>query len=47
VANSMSSPLTLTVMLIMAIIGMPLVVAYTIGVYWLFRGKVSLGERSY
>ncbi|MDQ6900801.1 MAG: cytochrome d ubiquinol oxidase subunit II [Candidatus Dormibacteraeota bacterium] len=47
VGNSMSSPLTLTVMLVMAVIGMPLVVAYTIGVYWLFRGKVNLGERSY
>jgi cytochrome bd ubiquinol oxidase subunit II len=47
VFNSMSSPLTLTVMLIMAVIGMPLVLAYTVGVYWLFRGKVNLGERSY
>jgi cytochrome d ubiquinol oxidase subunit II len=47
VFNSMSSPLTLTVMLIMAAIGMPLVLAYTVGVYWLFRGKVNLGERSY
>lgn len=45
--NSMSSTLTLTVMLIIAAIGMPLVLAYTAGVYWLFRGKVRLGERSY
>jgi cytochrome bd ubiquinol oxidase subunit II len=45
--NSMSSPLTLTIMLVMAIIGMPLVLAYTVGIYWLFRGKVRLGERSY
>ena len=45
--NSMSSQLTLTVMLIIAVIGIPLVIAYTVGVYWLFRGKVSLGERSY
>lgn len=47
VSNSMSSQRTLTVMLIIAGIGLPLVAAYTIGVYWLFRGKVSLGERSY
>jgi len=45
--NSMSSPLTLTIMLVMAAIGMPLVLAYTVGIYWLFRGKVRLGERSY
>jgi cytochrome d ubiquinol oxidase subunit II len=31
----------------MAAIGMPLVLAYTVGIYWLFRGKVRLGERSY
>jgi cytochrome d ubiquinol oxidase subunit II len=47
VGNSMSSPQTLTVMLIMAAVGMPLVIAYTVGVYWLFRGKVQLGDRSY
>jgi cytochrome d ubiquinol oxidase subunit II len=47
ISNSMSSPLTLTVMLVMAAIGLPLVLAYTTGVYWLFRGKVRLGERSY
>jgi cytochrome d ubiquinol oxidase subunit II len=47
VHNSMSSSNTLTVMLIMAAIGMPLVISYTVIIYWLFRGKVSLGERSY
>ena len=47
VSNSMSSQTTLAVMLVIAVIGMPLVVAYTAGVYWLFRGKVRLGERSY
>jgi cytochrome d ubiquinol oxidase subunit II len=47
IANSMSSPLTLTVALVMALIGMPLVLAYTAGIYWLFRGKVRLSERSY
>ncbi|MDQ6914626.1 MAG: cytochrome d ubiquinol oxidase subunit II [Actinomycetota bacterium] len=47
VANSMSSPLTLTVMLVMAAIGVPLVLGYTVTIYWLFRGKVALGDRSY
>ena len=47
VSNSMSSQKTLGIMLLIAVIGMPLVVAYTAGVYWLFRGKVRLGERSY
>jgi cytochrome d ubiquinol oxidase subunit II len=47
IANSMSSQKTLTVMLVMAVIGMPLVLAYTAGVYWLFRGKVQVGDRSY
>jgi cytochrome bd ubiquinol oxidase subunit II len=47
ISNSMSSPLTLIVALIMALIGMPLVLAYTAGIYWLFRGKVRLSERSY
>jgi cytochrome bd ubiquinol oxidase subunit II len=45
--NSMSSQRTLTVMLVIAAIGMPLVLTYTAGVYWLFRGKVRLGDRSY
>ena len=47
VSNSMSSQGTLAVMLVIAAIGIPLVLAYTVGVYWLFRGKVRLGERSY
>lgn len=47
IGNSMSSQRTLTVMLVIAAIGMPLVLTYTAGIYWLFRGKVRLGERSY
>ena len=47
IANSMSSQRTLAITLLIAAIGMPVVVAYTAGVYWLFRGKVRLGERSY
>jgi cytochrome d ubiquinol oxidase subunit II len=47
VANAHSSDLTLSVMLIVALIGMPLVLAYTGFVYWKFRGKVRLEEGSY
>lgn len=45
--NAASSPATLRIMLIMALIGMPLVAAYTAAVYWIFRGKVKVGPRSY
>jgi cytochrome d ubiquinol oxidase subunit II len=34
-------------MLIVAILGVPLVITYTICVYWIFRGKVKLDEHSY
>jgi cytochrome d ubiquinol oxidase subunit II len=44
VANSSSSDLTLTVMLVVAVIGLPLVTAYTIIVYRTFTGKVKAGE---
>jgi cytochrome bd ubiquinol oxidase subunit II len=39
--NASSSKLTLTVMLIIALIGVPLVLGYTIFVYRQFRGKVQ------
>ena len=42
-----SSEKTLTIMLIIAAIGMPIVLAYTAVVYWTFRGKVELGKFSY
>lgn len=42
-----SSESTLRLMAIIAMIGMPLVAAYTITVYWVFRGKVKLDEHSY
>jgi cytochrome d ubiquinol oxidase subunit II len=45
--NASSSSLTLTVMLIIALIGMPLVIAYTAFIYTLFMGKVVLGEEGY
>jgi cytochrome d ubiquinol oxidase subunit II len=42
-----SSAKTLRIMRGIAFIGMPLVVAYTAIVYWVFRGKVKLGKFSY
>ena len=45
--NAASSPKTLTIMLIIAAVGMPFVLAYSGIIYWTFRGKVVLGEHSY
>jgi cytochrome d ubiquinol oxidase subunit II len=45
--NASSTPRTLTVMLIIALIGMPLVIAYTALVYSFFMGKVVLTEEGY
>ncbi|HET7754623.1 MAG TPA: cytochrome d ubiquinol oxidase subunit II [Anaeromyxobacteraceae bacterium] len=41
--DSSSSPRTLTVMLVIALVGMPLVIGYTAFIYTLFRGKVRVG----
>lgn len=45
--NAASSQKTLNIMLIVAIIGMPFVVAYTIIIYKVYKGKVKLDEMSY
>lgn len=45
--NAASSQKTLGIMLIMAAIGMPLVMAYTTSIYWIFRGKVKIESTSY
>lgn len=45
--SAASSHKTLSIMLIIAIIGVPLVMAYTVSIYWIFRGKVKLHEGSY
>lgn len=45
--NAASSAKTLGIMLIIAIIGMPFVLAYTGVIYWVFRGKVQIGAHSY
>jgi cytochrome d ubiquinol oxidase subunit II len=45
--NAASSDKTLGIMLLIAILGMPIVIAYTISIYWVFRGKVKLDASSY
>ena len=45
--NASSSPKTLGIMLVIAGLGMPAVTAYTISIYWIFRGKVKLDKASY
>ena len=45
--NAASSPKTLGIMLIIACIGVPVVIAYTFSIYWIFRGKVKLDRMSY
>jgi cytochrome d ubiquinol oxidase subunit II len=45
--NAASSPKTLGIMLTIALIGVPLVLAYTVSIYWIFRGKVKLNPMSY
>ncbi len=45
--NASSSQYTLQVMLIIALIGVPLVLGYTIFIYRVFKGKVVLGKDSY
>jgi len=45
--NAASASNTLTVMLIIALIGMPLALLYTAGVYYFFRGKTELDTHSY
>ncbi len=47
IAGASSSARTLSTMLIIAALGMPLVLAYTVFIYRTFRGKVVLDEHSY
>ena len=47
VYNASSTTKTLTVMLIIALIGMPLVIGYTMYIYRVFKGKVVISEESY
>jgi len=45
--NASSTERTLFTMLIIALIGMPFVIGYTIFIYRAFKGKVQIGESSY
>ena len=45
--NASSSQGTLKTMLIIAAMGVPVVIAYTVSIYWIFRGKVKLTKMSY
>ncbi|HEY9788542.1 MAG TPA: cytochrome d ubiquinol oxidase subunit II [Candidatus Obscuribacterales bacterium] len=47
VYSAAASQSTLSIMLMMAIIGIPFVLAYTIGIYWVFRGKVKVDKNGY
>lgn len=45
--NGASSVLTQKIGLIIVAIGMPMVLSYTVLIYWTFRGKVEINESSY
>ena len=45
--NAASSQKTLGIMLTIALIGLPIVLAYSVSIYWIFRGKVKLDRTSY
>jgi cytochrome d ubiquinol oxidase subunit II len=47
VQNAASSPKTMKILLIIALIGTPLVATYTGFVFWTFKGKVKLDDTSY
>ena len=47
ITNAASTHRTLMTMLVIALIGMPLVIAYTVLIYRVFRGEVVLDEHSY
>jgi cytochrome d ubiquinol oxidase subunit II len=42
--NSASTQRTQTVMLIIALVGMPIVIGYTAYIYWIFRGKPVISD---
>jgi cytochrome d ubiquinol oxidase subunit II len=47
ITNASSSALTLKVMLIIALVGMPLVIGYTIYAYRVFKGKADVEDAGY
>ena len=44
--NAASGELTLKVMLVIALLGMPFVIGYTGWAYWMFKGKVDVSQES-
>ncbi len=47
VARAASTTKTLGIIALIALLGMPFVLSYTISIYWVFRGKVKMGKTSY
>ncbi len=47
ITNAASSQKTLGIMLTIALLGIPMVLAYSLSIYWIFRGKVKLDRMSY
>jgi cytochrome bd ubiquinol oxidase subunit II len=47
VYSAAASETSLNTMLNIAVVGLPFVLAYTIGIYWVFRGKVTITPDSY
>jgi cytochrome d ubiquinol oxidase subunit II len=45
--NASSTPRTLATMLVIALIGMPIVLIYTIYIYSVFKGKTEVSEEGY
>jgi cytochrome d ubiquinol oxidase subunit II len=45
--NASASQKTLEYMTVIAVFGVPVVLAYTFGIYWVFKGKVKLDSMSY
>ncbi|MDP3980908.1 MAG: cytochrome d ubiquinol oxidase subunit II, partial [Chlamydiota bacterium] len=45
--NAASSEKTLFIMFLISLIGVPLVLSYTVSIYYIFRGKVKLEAMSY
>ena len=45
--NASASQSTLMAMFLIALIGMPLVIAYTAYIYYIFRGKAQVEEGGY
>jgi len=47
VSRAASGEMVMELILVVAALGMPFVLAYTAAVYWVFRGKVQFNPKSY